>query len=138
MAIHRINSFYQVSAGGDIKRSTFTHSHPSDVDACCLEFGRDNGPYPVARLEASNHLLAHLVATWNPIFAPERPAMVTPAHSSDTQGFDFPSLDARKLAHAKGVEGVCLLDIDQTPVLLEYTALDALLQQARAEAPGSD
>src|SRR5947209_1709176 len=79
MNVHRANPINVSAARLEGERATFAHLHPSHMDARCLEFGRDDGPHLVARLQAADVLLPHLIPTRKSFLRPVGSTMLAPS-----------------------------------------------------------
>ena len=116
MKVHRADPIKVSVASLDGERTTFAHLHPPHMDPRCFECGRDDSPHPITRLEASDLLLPHLVASRKPFLRPVRSAMVAPSGGLDRKRFELAQPDTRQIPNAQGIEGMGLLDSEPRPV----------------------
>src|SRR5258708_18207133 len=82
----------------------------------CVAFAWDDGPPPVARLEACDLLLPHLVASRKSFLRPVGAAMVAPSARLDHKRFERAWPDARQIPDAQGIEGMGLLHCEPRPI----------------------
>jgi len=83
MNVHRIDPIHVFLARFDGERATVAHLHAPHMDARCFEFGRHDGPHPVARLQAAYLLLPHLIPTRESLLRPIGSAMLAPSAGLD-------------------------------------------------------
>src|SRR6266851_3170184 len=98
------------------ERAAFAHLHPPHMDARCLECGRDDGPHPVARLQAADVLLPHLIPTRKSFLRPVGSTMLAPSAGLDRQRCELARPDACQIPHAQGITCMALLDSEPRPV----------------------
>ncbi len=116
LKVHRADPIKVSVASLDGERATSAHLHAPHMGPRCLEFGRDDGPHPVTRLEATYLLPPHLIPTREPFLRPVGSAMLAPSPGRDHQRFELARPDARQLPDAQGIEGMALLDGEPLPV----------------------
>jgi hypothetical protein len=100
----------------DGERAALAHLDAPHMCSPCLEFGRDDGPHAVARLEAVYLLLPHLVPPRKPMLRPIGPAMLAPPGGGDHERFERARPDACHISDTQGIEGMGLLDCEPRPV----------------------
>jgi len=100
----------------DGERATLARLHTPHMGPRCFEFGRDDGPHPVARLEACDLLLPHLVAARKSFLRPVGSAMVAPSGGLDHQRFELTLPHACQIPDAQGIKCMGLLDSEPRPV----------------------
>src|SRR5947209_4541518 len=100
----------------DGERATVAHLHAPHMDARCFEFGRHDGPHPVARLQATYLPLPHLIPTRKSLLRPIGSAMLASSAGLDRQCSELARPDARQIPDAQGIEGMGLLDSEPRPV----------------------
>jgi hypothetical protein len=116
MKVYRADPIKVSVASLDGERATFAHLYPPHMGPRCFEFGRDDSPHPITRLEASDLLLPHLVASRKSFLRPVSSAMVSPSGCLERKRFELARPDTRQIPNAQGIEGMRLLDSESRPV----------------------
>lgn len=116
MEVPRADSIKVLVTRRDGERAALAHLHTPRMGPRRFEFGRNDGPHPVARLKAAYLLLPHLIPTREPLPRPVGAAMVAPSGGRDRQRFEPARPDARQIPDAQGIEGMGLPDCEPRPV----------------------
>src|SRR6266849_2561457 len=116
MKVHCADPVKVFVASLDGERAALAHLHAPHMGPRCFAFARDDGPHPVARLEACDLLLPHLVASRKSFLRPVGAAMVAPSVRPDHKRFELAWPDACQIPDAQGIEGMGLLHSEPRPV----------------------
>src|SRR5258708_6570252 len=116
MNVQRTNPINVPGARLEGKRASFAPLHPPHMDARCFECGRDDGPHPVARLQAADVLLPHLIPTRKSFLRPVGSTMLAPSAGLDRKRCELARPDACQIPHAQGITCMTLLDSEPRPV----------------------